>query len=133
MFFIFYFLFPIFFSIILFFLEKNYFSLINNTNNTSFYIYDKNNNIIQNYYNIIEYNKIPQQLIHAFISIEDTEFFTHYGFSIKSIIRSFLQNIKKKSLAQGGSTITQQYVKLYNGDLKKLFLAKLKNYVSLLF
>lgn len=122
----FYIAFPIIFSIILFFFEKNYFSLINYKSNSSFYIYDKNNNLIKNYYNIIEYNKIPQNLIHAFISIEDTEFFTHHGFSIKSIIRSFLQNIKKKSFAQGGSTITQQYVKLYNGDLKKTFSRKIK-------
>jgi membrane peptidoglycan carboxypeptidase len=122
----FYLIFPIFFSTILFFFEKSYFSLISHKPNISYSIYDSHNNIIKNYYNIIEYNKIPKNLINAFISIEDTEFFYHYGFSIKSIIRSFLQNIKKGSFVQGGSTITQQYVKLYNGDLKKTYSRKIK-------
>lgn len=127
LFFIFFYLvFPIIFSIILFFFEKSYFSLISHKPNTSYSIYDIHNNVIKNYYNIIEYNKIPKNLINAFISIEDTEFFYHYGFSIKSIIRSFLQNIKKGSFVQGGSTITQQYVKLYNGDLKKTYSRKIK-------
>jgi penicillin-binding protein 1A len=122
----FYLIFPVIFSGILFFFERNYFSLMEYIQNTSYYIYDKNNNIIENYHSLIEYNKIPKNLVNAFISIEDTGFFYHYGFSPKSIIRSFFQNIKKGSFAQGGSTITQQYVKLYNGDLKKTFSRKIK-------
>jgi penicillin-binding protein 1A len=69
---------------------------------------------------------MPKHLIEAFVAIEDTEFFYHYGFSIRSIIRSFFKNIKQKSFVEGGSTITQQFIKLYSGNSKKTLFRKIK-------
>ena len=59
---------------------------------------------------IIPYEKIPQYLIDALISIEDQTFFTHKGVDYKGVLRSLINNISSQT-RQGGSTITQQLVK----------------------
>jgi membrane peptidoglycan carboxypeptidase len=94
-----------------------------------FYIYDNTGKKIDYFENGVNFRDLPKHLIEAFIAIEDTEFFNHYGFSIRSIIRSFWKNIKEKKIVQGGSTITEQYVKLYYGDLRKNMMRKLKNLI----
>ena len=43
--------------------------------------------------------------------LEDQDFYSHHGIKISSIVRSALKDIIKGSAAQGGSTITQQFVK----------------------
>ncbi|MCX6784953.1 MAG: transglycosylase domain-containing protein, partial [Candidatus Komeilibacteria bacterium] len=45
------------------------------------------------------------------IALEDKNFYNHQGFSLLGIIRSVLVDILKGSAAQGGSTLTQQFVK----------------------
>lgn len=50
-------------------------------------------------------------MINAFISIEDSRFFSHNGLDYEAIIRSIIANIKDKEYSQGASTITQQLVK----------------------
>ncbi len=56
---------------------------------------------------------IPLELIEATIAIEDKEFFSHKGFSLKSIVRALWLNLGREDgdNLQGGSTITQQLVK----------------------
>ena len=59
-------------------------------------------------------NRIPENLIHAFISAEDKKFFEHIGIDPLAIIRAVFTNIvnnfsNKKMI--GASTITQQVVK----------------------
>ncbi|QGT99364.1 Multimodular transpeptidase-transglycosylase [Candidatus Syntrophocurvum alkaliphilum] len=56
----------------------------------------------------VELHDIPQDLINAFIAIEDNRFFQHRGVDVKGVIRAIAVNIYFKELAQGGSTITQQ-------------------------
>ena len=113
---------------ILFFYEFS-FELGTITSYGQFVIYDRNGKKIEYFENKIKFKDIPPNLIHAFTAIEDTEFFHHYGFSITSIIRSFWKNLKEKRIVQGGSTITEQYIKLYYGDLRKSFIRKLKNLI----
>lgn len=94
-----------------------------------FFIYDNKGEVIEYFQNKVKFSDLPRHFIDAFTSIEDTEFFHHYGFSFSSIVRSFLKNIKEKRIVQGGSTITEQYIKLYYGDLRKNFIRKIKNLI----
>jgi penicillin-binding protein 1A len=56
-------------------------------------------------------DEISPHLINAFIAIEDDRFYEHSGFDIRGIMRAAYQNFIKSSVTQGGSTITQQFVK----------------------
>ena len=60
---------------------------------------------------IISKEEIPDILKQAFISIEDQEFYKHWGVRPTAIIRAAFQNITGKGVGGGGSTITQQFVK----------------------
>ncbi len=54
--------------------------------------------------------QIPTLLQEATIAIEDRDFYTHPGFSLKGIVRASRETILNKQV-QGGSTITQQLIK----------------------
>ncbi|MFA5075304.1 MAG: PBP1A family penicillin-binding protein [Candidatus Babeliales bacterium] len=56
----------------------------------------------------VDYSKLPDILIKAFLAAEDRNFFTHPGISLKGIVRSFLVNLYHFKIIQGASTITQQ-------------------------
>ncbi|MCX8014202.1 MAG: PBP1A family penicillin-binding protein, partial [Rectinema sp.] len=55
----------------------------------------------------VSLRELPPHLIEAFLTREDQEFFSHHGFTLKSIARAVLGQILGKNLG-GGSTITQQ-------------------------
>ncbi|MDG2426804.1 MAG: transglycosylase domain-containing protein [Acidimicrobiales bacterium] len=56
--------------------------------------------------------EIPQMVRDAVIAIEDERFYIHDGIDLKAIIRAARTNLESGGISQGGSTITQQYVKL---------------------
>ena len=55
--------------------------------------------------------EIPDVLKYAVLAAEDARFFKHSGYDIRSIARAALVNLGEGEVVQGGSTITQQYVK----------------------
>ncbi|MFT5564701.1 MAG: membrane peptidoglycan carboxypeptidase, partial [Myxococcota bacterium] len=55
--------------------------------------------------------EISPMLQAAVIAIEDRRFYTHGGVDIPAIGRALVANIEAGAIEQGGSTITQQYVK----------------------
>lgn len=59
----------------------------------------------------VKYADIPENLVNAFVSIEDERFWEHSGVDIKSITRAIYGVINQDSSMGGGSTITQQLVK----------------------
>lgn len=59
----------------------------------------------------ITLEELPQHVIDAFISIEDRRFYDHWGIDPRGIARAFWTNVTSDS-RHGGSTITQQLVKL---------------------
>ncbi|MCT4593309.1 MAG: PBP1A family penicillin-binding protein [Anaeromicrobium sp.] len=70
---------------------------------------------------IVKYDKIPKDVINAFLAIEDRSFFEHKGINPKRIVGAFIENVKAGAAVQGGSTITQQLVKnLYLTNEKSL-------------
>lgn len=79
-------------------------------------IFDQNGNeIFETSHNeriIIGEDHINQQTFDAVTSIEDKRFLKHNGIDLKRIAGSFLANLKAGGIAQGGSTLTQQLIKL---------------------
>ena len=59
----------------------------------------------------ITYEECPESLVDAFLSIEDSRFFTHFGFDIPRFTKAILENLKNRNFGQGGSTFTMQLVK----------------------
>lgn len=90
-------------------------SAIEEQNEASFF-YDLDGNIITEYFSYenrtwAPIDEIPKQMQNAFIAIEDKRFYSHIGVDPIRIAGSFVNNIKGGS-TQGGSTITQQLIKL---------------------
>jgi penicillin-binding protein 1A len=59
----------------------------------------------------VDYDEIPEDLINAFISIEDKRFFEHKGVDWKRTVGAALNYIMRFEGSFGGSTITQQLIK----------------------
>jgi penicillin-binding protein 1A len=75
---------------------------------------------------VVPINKIPRQLINAFVAAEDSKFFQHRGIDLVSIFRAALKNIAAGGIVQGGSTITQQVAKSLLLTPEKKFERKFK-------
>src|SRR5665811_693232 len=60
---------------------------------------------------IIAFDKMPQNIKNAVVSVEDKRFYTHSGVDYTRIIGALINDIRAKDYSQGASTITQQYVK----------------------
>jgi 1A family penicillin-binding protein len=73
---------------------------------------------------VVPLSDIPKSMQQAVIAIEDKEFYEHNGFSLRGIVRSIVENLKREELSQGGSTITQQLVKIAILSPQKSFLRK---------
>ena len=59
----------------------------------------------------IPLSKIPKVLQDAVIAIEDARFWNHKGVDVKAVIRAAAANTRSGEIVEGGSTLTQQYVK----------------------
>lgn len=59
----------------------------------------------------ISIHRIPKVVQDAVVAIEDQRFWQHRGVDLKALIRAAYVNATTGSIAEGGSTITQQYVK----------------------
>ena len=95
----------------------------------TFELYDKNNNIFyegtnQNKWSKID--KISNNLKNAVVSVEDKNFYEHNGFDYLRIFKAFIKNIKNKMIVEGGSTISQQYIKNAFLDFNKTWSRKIK-------
>ncbi len=60
---------------------------------------------------LVEGTEISPNIKHAVIAIEDQRFYDHDGVDYKGITRALYQDVLARSAKQGGSTITQQFVK----------------------
>lgn len=79
-------------------------------------LYDSNNNKYLSYSNnrkktYVKLDDVSPYLIDAILTIEDKRFYNHEGIDIVRIAGAFLKNLKERRIVEGGSTITQQYVK----------------------
>lgn len=78
-------------------------------------IYDRNGVLIDSIYKekreIIPISEVSDNVKKAFISIEDKNFYNHYGINIQRNIMSLFINLTQGRAVQGASTITQQLAK----------------------
>ncbi|CAO5190955.1 Membrane carboxypeptidase (Penicillin-binding protein) [Frankia sp. AiPs1] len=60
---------------------------------------------------VVSLGRVPQVMRQAIVDIEDSRFYEHDGLDYKGLIRAYLTNRESGEVTQGGSTLTQQYVK----------------------
>ena len=60
---------------------------------------------------VVALDEMAPHVIDAVLAAEDARFFQHGGFDLRSIVRAAAVNLSEGETQQGGSTITQQYVK----------------------
>ncbi|WP_300738628.1 transglycosylase domain-containing protein [uncultured Dubosiella sp.] len=58
----------------------------------------------------VTYDQIPQSLVDAFLSIEDSRFFDHNGFDLPRFMAAGIANLRSGGFSQGGSTLTMQMI-----------------------
>jgi penicillin-binding protein 1A len=76
---------------------------------------------------LVPYDKIPKNLVNAFLAAEDDQFFQHGGINYQSILRATFANLRAGRSVQGGSTITQQVAKtLLLKDFDKTLMRKVR-------
>jgi 1A family penicillin-binding protein len=98
-------------------------------------ILDRNGKILYRIYKdenrtIVPLTQISPHLIHATIAIEDKDFYEHHGFSIRGIARAAVANFQEGvNISQGGSTITQQLVKLRLLSSERTWVRKIKEVI----
>lgn len=75
---------------------------------------------------VVPVNKMPRKLIQAFVSAEDSNFYTHKGIDYLGILRAAFKNVITMSKKEGASTITQQVTKSMLLTPEKKFSRKFK-------
>ncbi len=75
---------------------------------------------------VVPYDAIPQSLVDAVVAIEDERFYLHNGVDLQAIGRALKVNAEDGAYSQGGSTITQQVVKLLFTDGERTLSRKVR-------
>ncbi|HET7482218.1 MAG TPA: PBP1A family penicillin-binding protein, partial [Actinomycetota bacterium] len=74
---------------------------------------------------LVPLRRVPVSLQHAVLAAEDARFYQHPGYDLRSIARAALVNLREGEVVEGGSTITQQYVKnAFFRDPERTFVRK---------
>ena len=82
----------------------------------SSYVYAADGSVITSLHeeqnrDVVPIEQVPAHVRNAVVAIEDRRFFEHPGVDFRAIARAFLRNTAKGRVVEGGSTITQQYIK----------------------
>ncbi len=60
----------------------------------------------------VEIDRLPADLVHAVIAIEDRRFYSHHGIDLRGILRAASHDLRGEGGLEGASTITQQLVRI---------------------
>ncbi len=74
----------------------------------------------------VKIEDIPDNLVNAFIAIEDSRFYEHKGVDFYGVARAFLSAAKTRKVSQGASTITMQVARNFFLDRRKKLERKIK-------
>ena len=74
----------------------------------------------------IDFSEMPEVIRYATIAIEDQNFYSHHGIEFTAILRAALKDFLGRRTTQGGSTITQQFIKQSILTSEKTFTRKIK-------
>lgn len=74
-------------------------------------------------------DRLPEALVAATLAAEDRRFFSHPGLDPVAIVRAGWRNARALRVVEGGSTLTQQTVKLLSGRSNRGLAAKLREAV----
>jgi 1A family penicillin-binding protein len=77
----------------------------------------------------IPFSEMPDTLKFATIALEDQDFYNHHGIKFSGIARALFKDVLRGDKAQGGSTITQQLIKLSLLTSEKTFTRKIKEVI----
>ncbi len=69
-------------------------------------------------------DSIPYKFKESIIAFEDAYFYKHPGFNPVSIVKAFKQNIQSGSVKRGGSTLTQQVIRLSRKGKRRTYFEK---------
>jgi penicillin-binding protein 1A len=75
---------------------------------------------------LVRTDQIAPWMQHAIVAVEDRRFYEHRGVDLRGIARAVWADITSKGVVQGGSTITQQFVKNSCVTSKRTISRKLK-------
>ncbi len=94
-------------------------------------LYARDGTLIYEFYGEYKRSRIPLErvspyLVNATLAIEDKDFYNHGAISLPAIARAVIANYETGAPVQGGSTITQQFVKNALLDRKKLYSRKVR-------
>lgn len=78
---------------------------------------------------IVEMKDVPERIIDAFLSAEDSGFYDHQGVDYLGVLRAFMANVKAGRVVQGGSTITQQVAKSLLLSRERSLTRKIKDFL----
>jgi penicillin-binding protein 1A len=60
---------------------------------------------------LASYDELPKHLVDAIVAIEDRRFWIHNGVDVRAVARAVGADVEAGAVVEGGSTITQQYIK----------------------
>jgi penicillin-binding protein 1A len=93
-------------------------------------IYDRNGNTIAELGTERRYpisiDEMPDYMWQSIVAVEDARFFEHSGVDLTGILRAFVSNLKAGRVVEGGSTLTQQLVKVIYLTPEKKIKRKIK-------
>lgn len=97
-------------------------------------IYDRNGVLLYEVFGEVKrtpipLSDIPEHVKQATIAIEDKDFYSHSGIDLSGIARAAWVNLRAKSVKQGGSTISQQFVRNAVLTRERTFTRKIKEVV----
>jgi penicillin-binding protein 1A len=97
-------------------------------------IYDRHGQLIAELHGaenreLVRSGKIPQAMKDATVAVEDERFYEHHGVDYQGIARALILNLRAGGVVQGGSTITEQYIKNAYVGSERTYTRKLREAV----